>query len=116
MNLGGDTASASTNPTVIGGRFAVAAVDAGDVVIDGQEVGSLTVALQDIGDAIEIINRDVSTVTASAFNTVVAREVGTGILSYGDVAIRVSGIGSAGDADYIEAKHVNLARPHLWMR
>ena len=108
LNLGGDTASASTNPTVIGGRFAVAAVDAGDMVIDGQEVGSLTAA-QDIGDAIEIINRDVSTVTASAFNTVVAREVGTGILSYGDVAIRVSGIGSAGDADYIEAKHVNLA-------
>ncbi|HCL68570.1 MAG TPA: hypothetical protein DIC49_03570 [Gammaproteobacteria bacterium] len=108
LNLGGDTASASTNPTVIGGRFAVAAVDSGDVVIDGQEVGSLTAA-QDIGDAIEIINRDVSTVTASAFNTVVAREVGTGILSYGDVAIRVSGIGSAGDADYIEAKHVNLA-------
>ena len=86
----------------------VAAVDAGDMVIDGQEVGSLTAA-QDIGDAIEIINRDVSTVTASAFNTVVAREVGTGILSFGDVAIRVSGIGSAGDADYIEAKHVNLA-------
>ena len=108
LNLGGDTAAASTNPTVIGGRFAVAAVDAGDMLIDAQAVGSLTTA-QDIGDAIEIINRDVSTVTASAFNTVVAKEVGTGIAAANDVAIRVSGIGANGDSDYIEAKHVNLA-------
>ena len=54
--------------------------DAGDIVIDGMEVGFERPPRTDIKDMIDQINTDVSTVTASAFNTVVAREVGTGIV------------------------------------
>jgi flagellin len=57
---------------------------------------------------IDVINRDIDTVTATAFNTVVAKTAGTGVVYEGDVAILVGALGSSGDADYLPSKLVQL--------
>jgi flagellin len=75
------------------------AIDAGDIVIDDQEVGAIS-ASADIKDVVDIINRDVDTVRASAFNAVVAKQAGSGVVGDNEVAIRVGAIGASGDPDY----------------
>ena len=94
--------------TIIGRRItASTAIDAGDVVIDDMELGAIS-ASGDIKDMIDVINRDIDTVTASAFNTVVAKTAGSGVVYEGDVAIQVGALGSSGDADYRPAVLVQL--------
>ena len=108
LGIFGSEESSSDASTLIGRRITTGtAIGAGDVVIDDMEVGALTTSA-DIKDMIDVINRDVDTVTASAFNTVVAKTAGTGVVYEGDVAIQVAALGSSGDADYVPSKLVQL--------
>jgi len=108
LGIFGSEESSSDASTLIGRRITTGtAIDAGDIVIDDMEVGALTTSA-DIKDMIDVINRDVDTVTASAFNTVVAKTAGTGVVYEGDVAIQVAALGSSGDADYVPSKLVQL--------
>ena len=56
------------------------------------------------------INENVDNVSASAFNTVVAKTVGTGIVRENQVAIQIGAIGASTDAWYQPAKQVTLER------
>jgi len=108
LGIFGSEESSSDASTLIGRRITTGtAIDAGDIVIDDMEVGALSTSA-DIKDMIDVINRDVDTVTATAFNTVVAKAAGTGAVFEGDVAIQVSALGSSGDADYVPSKLVQL--------
>ena len=65
---------------------------------------------EDMYDLIANINANVDNVSASAFNTVVAKTVGTGIVRENQVAIQIGAIGASGDAWYQPAKQVTLER------
>jgi len=54
------------------------AIDAGDVVINGQALGAFT-ATDDMEAIVTNINNNVDNVTASAFNVVVAKNIGDGV-------------------------------------
>jgi flagellin len=79
-SLGGDM--------LVSQRVAVAAVDEGDILINGQELGAIA-ATDDLGDIIENINTNVDNVEASGFNVVVAKNVGTGVVSNSQLTIKV---------------------------
>ena len=108
LGIFGSEDSSSDAATLIGRRITAATgFGAGDIVIDDMELGEVS-SSGDIKDMIDQINADIDTVTASAFNTVVAKTAGTGVVYEGDVAIQVGALGSSGDADYVAAKLVQL--------
>jgi len=78
---------------MVSNRTALAAVDKGDILINGQELDKIT-ALDDIEDVINNINTNVDNVTASGFNTVVAKNIGNGVTADGDFQIKVTGLGA----------------------
>ncbi|MDG1108928.1 MAG: flagellin, partial [Burkholderiaceae bacterium] len=67
---------------------------AGDITINDQSLEALT-ATEDIGDIIDNINRNVDGVTASGFNEIVAKQVGDGKTTAGQMTITVTPLGSA---------------------
>ena len=81
---------------------------AGDIQINGQELAAFNGTSEDIYDLITNINDNVDNVTASAFNTVVAKTAGTGIVRANQVAIQVGAIGASTDAWYQPARQVTL--------
>ena len=87
--------SGMTSDTVTGISFA-----AGDITINGQELAAFDGTSEDMYDLVANINENVDNVTASAFNTVVAKTAGTGIVRANQVAISVGAIGASGDAWY----------------
>ena len=93
----------ATADSVTGISFA-----AGDISINGQELAAFDGTSEDIYDLITNINENVDNVSASAFNTVVAKTAGTGIVRANQVAIQVGAIGSSGDAWYQPARQVTL--------
>lgn len=108
LGIFGSEESSSDAATLIGRRITAATgFGAGDIVIDDMELGVVS-NTADIKDMIDQINTDIDTVTATAFNTVVAKTAGTGVVYEGDVAIQVGALGSSGDADYVPAKLVQL--------
>ena len=68
------------------------AVDAGDIVINGQALEAIA-ATDDMEDLIANINTNVDNVTASGFNVVVAETKGTGITNDGEFVISVNELG-----------------------
>lgn len=88
---------------------------AGDIQINGQNLAafdSTTYASaggDDIYDLVTNINENVDNVLASAFNTVVAKSVGDGVVAENKVAIKVGAIGTYGDAHYQAEVYVSLA-------
>ena len=106
------SATTSSDPiqTLVSQRLSsLAAFDAGDIVIDGAELRAF-VSADDISDLVSNINADIETVSASAFNTVVAKVAGTGVVAADTLAIRVGQIGSAvTDSDYQAEKEVFVA-------
>ena len=104
-------ASESNDPvqTLVGNRVSLASFAAGDIEIDSVGLRAFNSTSQDISDLVTNINTDVETVTASAFNTVVAKNAGTGVVAANTFAIAVGGIGAVGDADYQAAKEVHVA-------
>ena len=83
---------------------------AGDITINGQELAAFDGTSEDMYDLIANINTNIDNVSASAFNTVVAKTVGTGIVRENQVAIQIGAIGASGDAWYQPAKQVTLER------
>ena len=87
------------------------AFDAGDILINGQALEAFDGTAsggEDIYDLVANINRNVDNVEASAFNTVVAKIAGDGIVRENQVAIRVGAIGVSTDAHYQPAREVVL--------
>ena len=97
--------SGMTSNAVTGISFA-----AGDITINGQELAAFDGTSEDMYDLVANINENVDNVSASAFNTVVAKTVGTGIVRQNQVAISVGAIGASGDAWYQPARTVTLDR------
>jgi len=91
--------SSSGNEAVIGTRsgidptVGITAVQAGDIEINGQALGAIA-QYDDMGDVIENINSNIDGVTASAFNTVVMQNLGTGVITANQLAIEVLPIGA----------------------
>jgi len=71
-------------------------INKGDIVINNQAIDKIT-STQDIGDVVNNINLNVDNVKASAFNTVVAKQIGDGITKNGEFKIQVQNIGHNND-------------------
>ena len=93
----------ATADSVTGISFA-----AGDITINGQELAAFDGTSEDMYDLIANINENIDNVSASAFNTVVAKTVGTGIVRENQVAIEIGAIGTSTDAWYQAARQVTL--------
>ncbi|MDA8631717.1 flagellin [Litoricolaceae bacterium] len=83
--------------------------DAGDIVINGQEVGAWDASTDDIYDLTTAITDNVDNVTASAFNTMVAKTIGSGTFDADQVFIKVDAIGAVGDDWYQVEREVSIA-------
>lgn len=77
-----------------------ASFDAGDVMINGQELGAFTTANDDLEDLINNINQNVDNVTASGFNTVVSKQIGTGVTTDGQFKLSVRALGASAATTY----------------
>ncbi|MDC1020136.1 flagellar biosynthesis protein FliC, partial [Alphaproteobacteria bacterium] len=78
LGLGGGSAAADS---IVGGRMTLASFSAGDIKINGQDVGAFTAATDgtDVENVLKAINNNVDNVEATAFNTVVAKNKGNGV-------------------------------------
>ena len=116
LGMVGETENDVSNTTdqLISSRLNVSAItiDEGDVTINGQELaafdGSAGGAAEDIYDLITNISTNIDNVEASAFNTVVAKTIGSGVVRAEQVAIKVGAIGASGDDWYQAEKTVVL--------
>ena len=93
----GSTASSSN--ALVSQRVALGAVDAGDIQINDQDLGAVS-ATDDLEDIITNINNNVDNVTASGFNTVVAKSVGTGVTTVGQLQLTVTPLGAASATNF----------------
>jgi flagellin len=75
LGMGGSSSSANS---VVSSRVAIAAVDAGDIKINGQDLGAITTS-HDMEDLLNNINTNVDNVTATGFNVIVAATKGNGV-------------------------------------
>lgn len=96
--------------TLVGNRVALTAFDEGDVMINGQELAKFdpTTDKDDLEDLIQNINENVDNVTASGFNTVVAKQVGTGITTDGQFKIQVQALGATAATTYSISASANM--------
>ena len=95
-SLGMGSASSGGN-SIIGGRASLGvAMSAGDIRINGQDVGKIETT-DDMELVLAAINNNVDNVEATAFNVVVAKLVGNGVTTAGQFDITVSemGVGTA---------------------
>ena len=69
------------------------AIEAGDILINGQAMAAIA-ATDEISDVVDNINLNVDGVTASAFNTVIMKDVGTGVATKNQIMISVQNVGS----------------------
>ena len=65
----------------------------GDIVINNQALNTIK-STDDLSNVIDNINLNVDNVKASGFNTVVAKQIGTGIATDGQVKIQVKNLGN----------------------
>jgi flagellin len=86
---------------LVGQRFnSAGSFQAGDVRINDQALAAFDGATQDIGDLVTNINQNVDNVNASAFNTVVAKQVGTGVTTDGQFKVKVLSLGASAATEY----------------
>jgi len=90
-SLGMGEGAAGAN-SVVSARIAIAAVDAGDIMINGQALGAITTS-DDMEDIINNISDNVDNVTATGFNVVTAKQKGNGVTADGDLEIKVAELG-----------------------
>jgi len=96
LGMGG---TGGSTQAIVGTRSSVgltgvgSAIGAGDIEINGQALAAISVG-DDMEDIISNINSNVDNVKASAFNTVVMQNVGTGVLDDGDLSISVRALGA----------------------
>ena len=90
--LGMGSKSVGTD-ALIGGRAALGtAIAEGDIKINGQDIGEIESG-DDMEAVLKAINDNVDNVTASAFNTVVAKVIGNGVTAAGEFQIEVAEMG-----------------------
>ena len=109
LAAGVGTVADPTN-TLISGRVTEltgVSFSTGDIVINGAAVDGLATA-DDISDLASKITSSVDNVTATGFNTVVAKSAGDGVVTAGQVAIKINSIGAVGDADYQVSREVQI--------
>jgi len=86
---------------LVGKRFnSSGSFQAGDVRINDQALAAFDGTTQDIGDLVNNINQNVDNVKASAFNTVVAKQIGTGVTTDGQFQIKVKSLGASAATTY----------------
>ena len=92
LGLGGGSAAADS---IVSGRMNLASFSAGDIKINGQDVGAFTAASDgtDVENVLKAINNNVDNVEATAFNTVVAKNKGNGVTTVGQFQIEVEELG-----------------------
>ena len=105
-DLGMGGVSSGSN-VMIGARWAVAAVDAADIKINGQDLAAIA-STDDLEDIINNINENVDNVTASAFNTVTAKLVGDGVTTVGQLQIKVMSLGATTATTFAISASENL--------
>ena len=89
----GMSSVAGGQDAIIGGRASVtAAIAEGDIKINGQDVGAIASGA-DMEAILKAVNDNVDNVTASAFNVVVAKNIGDGVTSADDFQIEVTEMG-----------------------
>jgi flagellin len=71
------------------------AMAAGDIEINDQKLGEVK-STDDISQIVSNVNRTIDNVKASAFNTVVAKQIGTGVTTDGQLQITVENLGGSG--------------------
>jgi flagellin len=80
--------------TLVSSRVTLGAVAKGNIVINDQALGEIK-ASDTIADVVRNINQNVDNVTASAFNVVDAKQVGTGIAAADAIHIKLSALDTA---------------------
>ncbi|MEC9076367.1 MAG: flagellin [Pseudomonadota bacterium] len=97
----GSSTGVSTS-TYISGRTNLvpshSGLEAGDIKINGQNMAAVAAA-DEITDVVDNINANIEGVTASAFNEVVMRDVGTGQAVAGTILVGIQNVGTSGNAD-----------------
>ena len=93
--------------TLVSGRVSLGAVDKGDIVINDQALDKIT-ATDDMADVVRNINQNVDNVTASAFNTVQAKQIGTGIAAAGEIKLKVKALDATTATVYSLSASSNL--------
>jgi flagellin len=92
---------------IVGGRTSIAAVGAGDILINDQEFDAIATT-DDLEDIITNINTNVDNVTASGFNVVVAKNIGDGVTTDGQLDITVRALGASADTVYSISASENM--------
>ena len=105
-DLGMGSPAGATN-ALVGGRMSIAAVDAGDILINDQKIDAI-VTTDDLEDIITNINNNVDNVTASGFNVVVAKNIGDGVTADGEFDITVRALGASADTVYSISASENM--------
>lgn len=105
LGMGG---AAGAIDALVGARTSLGLVDAGDIVINDQTLDAIT-ATDDLEDVINNINTNVDNVTASGFNVVVSKQIGTGVTTDGQLDITVRALGASADTVYSISASENMA-------
>jgi flagellin len=90
---GGSTQAIVGTRSSVGLTGVAADIGSGDIEINGQALASISQG-DDMEDIISNINSNVDNVKASAFNTVVMQNVGTGVLADGNLKIQIRALGA----------------------
>ena len=111
----GMAGSSFDSNTLVGQRIAVdsdgltsTAIDEGDIKINGQDVGAIA-ADSDMEALLKAINDNVDNVTASAFNVVVAQNVGNGVTTVGQFILKIKEMGQTTSTTFTISASSNLA-------
>ena len=92
----GNAASSLGITTLVTDRVALApshgGIEAGDILINGQAMKAIAAATDEISDVVDNINLNIDGVTASAFNTVIMKDVGTGVATKNQIMVSVQNV------------------------
>ena len=107
LGMGNGSSSSGGANVLVSGRVSLdtsTAIHAGDIEVNGVGLGGYNGAATDpdsigttdnnIADFVDLVNDADAGVTASAFNTVVASTVGTGIVAANELSIQVGAVGN----------------------
>jgi flagellin len=93
--------------TLVSGRVNLGPVAKGNIVINDQALGEIKTGAT-LTDVVNNINQNVDNVTASAFNVVTAKQVGTGIAQVNQIKIKVQAVDSASATVFALSASSNL--------
>jgi flagellin len=93
-DLGMGASGIGGNALVSGRLNLGSAIDAGDILVNGQALAKVE-ASHDVEDLVKNINDNVDNVKASGFNVVTAKQIGTGITTDGQFRIKVTAPGTS---------------------